>query len=60
MACHVIMGENDTPARGIMDQGQGPAWLSGSARFFSKFVLSVGIQLFGLKTTSHGKFDLKI
>ena len=25
-----------------------------------KFMLSVGIQLFGLKTTSHGKSDLKI
>ena len=25
-----------------------------------KFMLSAGIQLFGLKTTSHGKSDLKI
>ena len=24
-----------------------------------KFMLSVGIQLFGLKTTSHGKSDIK-
>ena len=41
------------------DTGTGPAWFSGSAWFASKFKFSMGILLLVLKTTPHGKPDLK-